>query len=186
MPTAVVQNKVKPELTADQRNKIKRERRALQDTLADAKENLDIANDELNRAADPSLDAEVYVTAHGKVKDMQSHLATAEHALVMFNKSFATDEEIARRDREDEQRAAAAAHELHKTAFIANRNAAYSLIQDVLKLDGEAKEMLTKAGLGMQAAECATTVEALHRFCANRGFDVRSALSSLRGTLEKI
>jgi hypothetical protein len=77
----------------------------------------------------------------------------------------------------------AALHNQKRQAFIENRLKAYRLIEDVLALDVEAKQI----GLGgMQEAECSDAITMLIRMCTNHGIEVRGALSRMRATLDKL
>jgi hypothetical protein len=119
MPTAVVKPKTKavpaetaPKIvTAEQRTRIKQERAKLQQELEFCEENFELAKAELERAADPSLDPDIYVMAHRDYTIVHKKLIAKQSEIAKHRQTFLSDEEIAARDKEEQEAKEFAARE---------------------------------------------------------------------------
>jgi len=104
-------------VSAEQRTRIRQERSRIAQELAHCEENFAVAKAELERAADLALDPELYVAAHRDYMRMQIKLTKKQAELDKHRKTFLSDEEISRRDKEDADAKEAAAREEARLAI---------------------------------------------------------------------
>jgi hypothetical protein len=183
--TIVTANK---ELTIDQAREVSRQRRDLELAVADRRDDLEAQQESIDALSrtlrDPAAKTETQIS--GEIKRLHAiaeALAAAENELAEFDNKFPTEADLEALQKEAEQQAANAAYQEKLKAFKTNRTTAYGLLDQVMKLDGEAKTI--RVG-GMQGDEIANSLIMMQRLCLNRGIEPAGAISIMRGILDKL
>jgi hypothetical protein len=192
MATATADKQITPE-QAREVSRLRRDRQLkiadLRDDLESAQESIDTISlalrDPNNKTAEGQISTELK-----RLHMIAASLEAAEADLAQFDSDNPSEKDLEERERLRVQAEQTALDKEHAADWKANRLAACDLVQQLLAVDAAGKELLKKSGSrgrmdGIQAAECSATIEMLHKYC-NQGIEVRSALSRMRGTLEKI
>ena len=135
-------------MTETETREVTRQRRALQQSIADAEEDLVTQQVALDAATDAAKDitntkADKQVTSErAKMRELTKALAAAKVALAEFNRSNPTEDDIQAAERVIATEAVRQAREQARRPFIENRKKAIQLFERLLTLDAEARQMV--------------------------------------------
>jgi hypothetical protein len=143
------------EMTETETREITRQRRSLEQAVADAAEDVAITQQALDLASEAAKDianarAEKQVIAErSKLRDLTKALAAAKSNLAQFNKTHPTEEDVQAAERLIATEAARVAREAARQPFLNNRKEAIGLLEKLLALDAEARQMVNTAAPGV-------------------------------------
>jgi hypothetical protein len=143
------------EMTETETREITRQRRSLEQAVADAIEDVAITQTALDLASEAAKDianarAEKQVIAErSKLRELTKALAAAKSNLAQFNNTHPTEKDIQAAERVIATEAARVAREVARQPFLNNRKEAIELFQRLLTLDAEAREMVNTAAPGV-------------------------------------
>lgn len=143
------------ELTETETREITRQRRTLQQAVADAAEDVAAQQVALDAATEAAKDitnsrAEKLVAAERtKMRERVKAQAAAKSALADFNKSNPTEEDVQAAERVISAEAAKVAREAARQPYLENRKEALGLLERLLMLDAEARQMVNTAAPGV-------------------------------------
>jgi hypothetical protein len=155
------------ELTETETREITRQRRAFEQAVADAAEDVAITQQALDLASEAAKDianarAEKQVIAErSKLRELTKALAAAKSNLAQFNKTHPTEEDVQAAERLIATEAARVAREAARQPFLENRKEAIGLLEKLLALDAEARQMvkIAKPGVFTNGAEAASLAD---------------------------
>jgi len=155
------------ELTEQETREITRQRRALEQAVADAAEDVAIIQQALDLASEAAKDianarAEKQVIAErSKLRELTKALAAAKSNLAQFNKTHPTEEDVQAAERLIATEAARVAREAARQPFLENRKEAIGLLEKLLALDAEGRQMVktAKPGVFTNGAEAASLAD---------------------------